>query len=295
VVACGYADGYPRTRAPTGTPILVDGRRTRTLGRVSMDMLACDHPSAGRRRRLAGHLWGEACRRRGRQRGRHHQLRVFCALAPACRSMGSDGLMAKVKTVHVCPNAAASRAAGRASVPIAAWNTLVESVVEPERRFPSQRAGRRYGRLQTLADIQPRESAVPTGIEEFDRVLGGGLVPGGVVLIGGDPGIGKSTLLLQALALLSGRLKALYVSGEESAEQVALRAARLQLDARPAAAARDQPRAHPRHAARVRPTWRWSIRSRPSIPKPSARHRLGGPGARARPSSRALPSRAAPR
>ena len=62
-------------------------------------------------------------------------------------------------------------------------------------------------------------------------MLGGGLVPGGVVLIGGDPGIGKSTLLLQALALLSGHLKALYVSGEESAEQVALRAARLQIEA----------------------------------------------------------------
>ena len=59
----------------------------------------------------------------------------------------------------------------------------------------------------------------------------GGLVPGGVVLIGGDPGIGKSTLLLQALALLSGHLKALYVSGEESAEQVALRASRRQHDA----------------------------------------------------------------
>ena len=73
---------------------------------------------------------------------------------------------------------------------------------------------------------------MPTGIAEFDRVLGGGLVPGGVVLIGGDPGIGKSTLLLQALSLLSGHLQALYVSGEESAEQVALRAGRLQLDAR---------------------------------------------------------------
>ena len=116
-----------------------------------------------------------------------------------------------------------------------AWNTLVESVVEPEapvaKRF-SALAGE-TGRLQTLAEISPRESPrVPTGIAEFDRVLGGGLVPGGVVLIGGDPGIGKSTLLLQALSLLSGHLQALYVSGEESAEQVALRAGRLQLDAR---------------------------------------------------------------
>lgn len=116
-----------------------------------------------------------------------------------------------------------------------AWNTLVESVVEPEapvaKRFGAL-AGE-TGRLQTLAEISPRESPrVPTGIAEFDRVLGGGLVPGGVVLIGGDPGIGKSTLLLQALSLLSGHLQALYVSGEESAEQVALRAGRLQLDAR---------------------------------------------------------------
>lgn len=103
-------------------------------------------------------------------------------------------------------------------------------MVEPEapvaKRFAALAGD--SGRLQTLADIRPREtSRVPTGIDEFDRVLGGGLVPGGVVLIGGDPGIGKSTLLLQALALLSGRLKALYVSGEESAEQVALRASRL--------------------------------------------------------------------
>jgi DNA repair protein RadA/Sms len=70
----------------------------------------------------------------------------------------------------------------------------------------------------------------PTGSDEFDRVLGGGLVAGSVVLIGGDPGIGKSTLLLQALTHLSGRLPVLYVSGEESASQIALRARRLGLE-----------------------------------------------------------------
>jgi DNA repair protein RadA/Sms len=83
-----------------------------------------------------------------------------------------------------------------------------------------------------LADIEA--SDVPrfgTGIDEFDRVLGGGLVAGGVVLIGGDPGIGKSTLLLQALANLSKVKRALYVSGEESGAQVALRARRLVIDA----------------------------------------------------------------
>jgi DNA repair protein RadA/Sms len=71
---------------------------------------------------------------------------------------------------------------------------------------------------------------IPSGIDEFDRVLGGGLVEGGVVLIGGDPGIGKSTLLLQSLAALSKTISVLYVSGEESAPQIALRARRLGLD-----------------------------------------------------------------
>ena len=87
--------------------------------------------------------------------------------------------------------------------------------------------------LRNLAEIEARESErIATGIAEFDRALGGGLVAGGVVLIGGDPGIGKSTLLLQALSLLSTANKVLYVSGEESGEQVALRARRLGLDTR---------------------------------------------------------------
>ncbi|MEY3572590.1 MAG: hypothetical protein RJA77_505, partial [Pseudomonadota bacterium] len=70
------------------------------------------------------------------------------------------------------------------------------------------------------------------GLDEFDRVLGGGMVPGGVVLLGGDPGIGKSTLLLQALASLAQQREGdtlLYISGEESADQIALRARRLGL------------------------------------------------------------------
>jgi DNA repair protein RadA/Sms len=79
-----------------------------------------------------------------------------------------------------------------------------------------------------LAGVEAREAErIATGLAELDRVLGGGLVAGQVTLIGGDPGIGKSTLLLQALAALAGEHKVLYVSGEESAEQVALRARRL--------------------------------------------------------------------
>jgi DNA repair protein RadA/Sms len=114
------------------------------------------------------------------------------------------------------------------------WNTLVETVAET----PSANSNRfaaiaGAGRLQKISEIDPREEPrQPTGIEEFDRVLGGGLVAGGVVLIGGDPGIGKSTLLLQALARLAeAGQSVLYVSGEESGEQMALRARRLQLGA----------------------------------------------------------------
>ncbi len=113
------------------------------------------------------------------------------------------------------------------------WNTLVETVVEPvlANRFLVDRQGiAQTTPVQSLSDIEAID--VPrfnSGIGEFDRVLGGGLVPGGVVLIGGDPGIGKSTLLLQALVNLAHLKNVLYVSGEESGSQVALRAKRLGL------------------------------------------------------------------
>ncbi|HXR57841.1 MAG TPA: DNA repair protein RadA, partial [Burkholderiales bacterium] len=119
-----------------------------------------------------------------------------------------------------------------------AWNSLVEERVAEPATAP---AGHRYGTLvpggagaQLYADVAYDTAArMSTGIGELDRVLGGGLVAGQVVLIGGDPGIGKSTLLLQALSALGNESKTLYVSGEESAEQVALRAKRLGLDAAP--------------------------------------------------------------
>jgi len=112
---------------------------------------------------------------------------------------------------------------------------LVETLVEEAgNRFSTNKY---QGIAQTapilnLAEIDSQD--IPrfgTGIEEFDRVLGGGLVPGGVVLIGGDPGIGKSTLLLQALSNLNKIKKVLYVSGEESGAQIALRAKRLLVEA----------------------------------------------------------------
>ena len=144
--------------------------------------------------------------------------------------------MAKAKTVYSCTECGATSPKWQGQCPgCGQWNTLVETIAEAAAAGAGRYAGLAGGgRLQDLADISPREEPrLPTGIEEFDRVLGGGLVAGGVVLIGGDPGIGKSTLLLQALSRLAqAGQPVLYVSGEESAEQVALRSRRLQLETR---------------------------------------------------------------
>ena len=142
--------------------------------------------------------------------------------------------MAKAKTIHSCTECGGQTVKWQGQCPHCnAWNTLVEAVAESAtptvNRF-SALSG--VGKLMRLSEIEAREeSRITTGVPEFDRVLGGGLVRGGVVLIGGDPGIGKSTLLLQALCAMAGEHKVLYVSGEESAQQIALRSKRLALDA----------------------------------------------------------------
>ncbi|AUM00026.1 MAG TPA: DNA repair protein RadA [Pseudothauera hydrothermalis] len=145
--------------------------------------------------------------------------------------------MAKTKTAYLCTACGAQSLRWQGQCPqCSAWNTLVESVVEQGAAGSSRFAALAgtTGRLQSLAELEAREAPrMPTGIEEFDRVLGGGLVPGAVVLIGGDPGIGKSTLLLQALSRVAATEPAVYVSGEESGEQVALRAQRLHLTSAP--------------------------------------------------------------
>jgi len=142
--------------------------------------------------------------------------------------------LAKAKTIYVCSACGGSTPRWQGQCPACqAWNTLEESLSESTST---------NARFQGLAQAVPRQklSAIkaedmprlPTGVDEFDRVLGGGLVPGGVVLIGGDPGIGKSTLLLQALAEMSAAgVSVLYSSGEESAAQIALRAKRIALAA----------------------------------------------------------------
>jgi DNA repair protein RadA/Sms len=146
--------------------------------------------------------------------------------------------MAKAKTNYTCSDCGGISNKWTGQCPAChEWNTLVESLIEApglnRLSNPQHKSLAQTAPVLSLADIEAID--VPrfgTGIEEFDRVLGGGLVPGGVVLIGGDPGIGKSTLLLQALANIAGLKSTLYVSGEESGAQIAMRARRLEVNAK---------------------------------------------------------------
>jgi DNA repair protein RadA/Sms len=133
----------------------------------------------------------------------------------------------KAKTAYVCSECGATALQWFGSCPsCGATGTLSETVTE--RGF--MRAARTAVEPVALAEVATRElERIPSGIDELDRALGGGLVAGQVVLLGGDPGIGKSTLLLQAASGFAGR--SLYVTGEESAEQVATRARRLAVEA----------------------------------------------------------------
>ena len=142
--------------------------------------------------------------------------------------------MAKARTAYVCSQCGSEHSKWQGQcADCGAWNTLSAFVVEPA-QTPAARRGNYAGgaagapRITPLASVaQTHEARTSIGIGELDRVLGGGLVEGSVVLVGGDPGIGKSTLLLQMLGALGTRLSSLYVSGEESLAQVASRAQRL--------------------------------------------------------------------
>ena len=146
--------------------------------------------------------------------------------------------MARKQTQFVCTECGADspKWSGQC-LQCGAWNTISEFREAKLARTPSNQGGAREGfagqkaALQRLDGITlEQEMRIPTGSSEFDRVLGGGLVPGSVVLLGGHPGAGKSTLLLQTAARLAQSLKVMYVTGEESVQQVALRAHRLHLE-----------------------------------------------------------------
>ena len=143
--------------------------------------------------------------------------------------------MAKSKTAYVCQECGAdySKWQGQCTE-CGEWNRLTEvrlgSAARQTAEFSGYAGDKNGAKVQVLADIDLQDlPRLNTGMAEFDRVLGGGLVPGSVVLIGGHPGAGKSTLLLQTLCALASTLPALYVTGEESNQQVAMRAQRLKL------------------------------------------------------------------
>lgn len=136
--------------------------------------------------------------------------------------------MARPARIYVCQSCGAShnKWSGKCEA-CGAWNSIVE---EAGAERPPQGLGRAKGKVIPFAPLSGASEPAPRhvcGIAEFDRVTGGGLVPGSATLIGGDPGIGKSTLLLQVTALLAGRVKCAYISGEESMDQVRMRATRL--------------------------------------------------------------------
>lgn len=143
--------------------------------------------------------------------------------------------MAKAKVQYQCSDCGAISIKWAGQCPdCESWNTLVEEMLDSTQSGESVRFKTHLAKpaeVQNLQDInvseQPRQT---TGIQELDRVIGGGLVSGSVILIGGDPGIGKSTVLIQAIASIADKdFKTLYVSGEESVEQIGLRARRLDL------------------------------------------------------------------
>jgi DNA repair protein RadA/Sms len=149
--------------------------------------------------------------------------------------------MAKAKTAYVCGQCGAEHTKWQGQCEACGvWNSLTEFVVAPasSATATSRRSGYSGAgappRVVGLTEVAAREEArTRIGIGELDRVLGGGLVDGSVVLVGGDPGIGKSTLLLQTLGAIGARMKSLYVSGEESLAQIASRAQRLGLPLEP--------------------------------------------------------------
>lgn len=138
--------------------------------------------------------------------------------------------MAKVKTKFICSNCGFESIKWQGRCPeCEQWNTFSEEIVESEKEKLKSSVRRSSFSVSKLKEINSVESdRVRTDIIEFDRVLGGGLMPGSIVLIGGDPGIGKSTLVMQAASKIQD--KVLYVTGEESNRQIKLRASRLGVD-----------------------------------------------------------------
>ena len=137
--------------------------------------------------------------------------------------------MAKSKSVYICSECGQEypKWSGRCNA-CGAWNTLEETLIQPKSHGLARSTGGGRLPLSSINNLSfSDETRYKTGMSELDRVLGGGLVKGSLVLLGGDPGIGKSTLLLQICGCLAQDKTVLYISGEESERQIKLRADRL--------------------------------------------------------------------
>ena len=136
--------------------------------------------------------------------------------------------MSKTRIKYICSNCGYETLRWLGKCPeCESWNSFTEEIIETSKRKPTITKSK--FELNTIETISANEEdRIKTGINEFDRVLGGGLMPGSVILLGGDPGIGKSTLAMQAAANI--RQKVLYATGEESEKQIKLRASRLKLN-----------------------------------------------------------------
>ena len=139
--------------------------------------------------------------------------------------------MGKDKTIFVCSSCGYESAKWLGKCPACnEWNSFYEEKIIKENKNSAEK-GKKNATPKMLKEVEGKEKVrTSTGIGELDRVLGGGLVRGSLVLLGGEPGIGKSTLILQLCNKMSGEGKVLYVSGEESAEQIKIRADRLNIN-----------------------------------------------------------------
>lgn len=134
--------------------------------------------------------------------------------------------MAKTVTTYVCGECGSVSPKWLGKCPnCGAWNSFVEEVQAPAADKPVYKTAAKPRPLSSVRE--EKFNRVKTGVAEFDRVLGGGIVPASVILLGGDPGIGKSTLLTEVAGILSKEHKVLYISAEESASQLKMRCNRL--------------------------------------------------------------------
>src|SRR5512146_1136594 len=140
-------------------------------------------------------------------------------------------IMSKIHSKYVCQSCAYESPRWIGKCPnCGAWNSFVEEIAPTKSRARGSTPGKKSVAVPITEVAASPEPRIPTRIPELDRVLGGGIVPGSVVLVGGDPGIGKSTLMLQVMIEMAAQGRVLYVSGEESERQVKMRALRLLQD-----------------------------------------------------------------